>query len=164
MNIHYCFPSQLDTNSQSHLFQRTCHGTVSRQQLHLDQDHVGGHTVPCVAAAGTQGTALLLLSEPWSLDTPAQLWCSSGGMCLSFQCFSCKHTCSCTVINLCASPDFSLNCAEPKRINSWEGFWKYLLQTWHGMSHPPPALLEGLSQVRQVYSKGESTRGRERKT
>lgn len=37
-------------------------------------------------------------------------------MCLSFQCFSCKHTCSCTVINLCASLDLAFNCAKESKF------------------------------------------------
>lgn len=37
-------------------------------------------------------------------------------MCLSFQCFSCKHTCFCTVINLCASLDLAFNCAKENKF------------------------------------------------
>lgn len=37
-------------------------------------------------------------------------------MCLSFQCFSCQHTCLCTVINLYASLDLAFNCAKENKF------------------------------------------------
>lgn len=51
-----------------------------------------------------------------STDTPAQLWDTGGGIYLSFQCSSCKHTCFCTTINFCVSPDLFFNYAQPWRI------------------------------------------------